>query len=345
MGGSTVAQFIWNGYAQTLQQSAAQTVNVLLQAIVPWVQAALGLYVILAGKRMLTHATSFEQESTAVIRAIMVCALLTPANFNEYITTQATQTIPNAIASAVNGQNGLAGAQGFDALLNQITHFTEQINAQAGGLFYIAERIKIWFAQATASLMVFCCLFVWILAQATIAFLVPVGAIIVPFYLFNATREFTMRWVGKLISLFLVLFITLLLGAFVVRLDGQFMQTNATQTPAGAAANPGFSMNAGDGTFGGDGFAPYGEGLAAPPPANGGNTANVDASIIALWNVALVCAFGFFILSIMVGLALYIGGSSGFSAAPAANFVIAGAEKVAAAASAGARAAARRMRR
>jgi type IV secretory pathway VirB6-like protein len=346
MGGSTVAQFIWNGYAQALQQNATQTVNVLLQAIVPWVQAALALYVILAGKRMLTHATSFEQESTAVIRAIMICALLTPANFNEYITIQATQTIPNAIASAVNGQNGLAGAQGFDALLNQITHFTEQINAQAGGLFYIAERIKIWFAQATASLMIFCCLFVWILAQATISFLIPVGAVIIPFYLFNATREFTMRWVGKLISLFLVLFITMLLGAFVVQLDGKFMQTNATQTPAGAQANPGFSMNASDGTFGGGGFAPYGEGLAAPPVVEAaGPTANVDASIIALWNVALVCAFGFFILSIMVGLALYIGGSSGFSAAPAANFVTAGAEKVAAGAAAGARAAAKRMRR
>ena len=37
--------------------------------------------------------------------------------------------------------------------------------------------------------MVMCCLFVWILAQAAIAFVVPVGALVIPFYLFNATES------------------------------------------------------------------------------------------------------------------------------------------------------------
>lgn len=325
MGGSTVAQFIWTGYAQTLEQSVTQIVNTLLQAIVPWVQAALALYVMLAGKRMLTNSTSFDREVTTVIRALMVCALLTPANFNSYITVQATETIPNAIASAVNGQNGLTGAQGFDALLNQIERFSEQINAQAAGIWYIAERIKIAVAQGTATLMVFCCLFVWICATVVIAFLIPIGAVLIPFYLFDATREIVMRWFGKCVSLFLVLFVTLLLGAFVVRLDGQFMQTNVVQLPAAAPANPGFQMNTG--VFG----DPQMPTLNQPSQQA---TANIDAAIIALWNVALVCLFGFFILSIMVGIALFIGGSHGFSVAPAATFIVnagsAGATKLAA---------------
>jgi len=205
MGSSTIAQFIWSGYAKDLAQNAAQVVNTILQGVVPWIQAALALYVILAGKRMLTNATSFDQEATAVIRAILVCFLLTPANFNQYITSAATETIPGALASAMNGQSNLNGAQGFDALLNQINNFAAQIDAQATGLFYISERIAVWFAQGTASFMVMCCLFVWILAQAAIAFVVPIGALVIPFYLFNAVREFTMRWVGKLIALFLVL--------------------------------------------------------------------------------------------------------------------------------------------
>ena len=71
MGSSTIAQFIWSGYAQVLAQTAAQMVNTILQGVVPWVQAALGLYVILAGKRMLTNATSFDREATTVIRATM----------------------------------------------------------------------------------------------------------------------------------------------------------------------------------------------------------------------------------------------------------------------------------
>ena len=204
MGGSTIAQFIWSGYAQVLAETASQMVNTILQAVVPWVQAALGLYVILAGKRMLTNATSFDREVTTVIRATMICFLLTPANFNQYVTVTATGTIPDALAGAVNGKSSLAGAQGFDALLDQIANFAAQIDAQATGIFYIAERITVWLAQSTASFMVMCCLFVWILAQAAIAFVVPVGALVIPFYLFDATREFTMRWIGKLVALFLV---------------------------------------------------------------------------------------------------------------------------------------------
>jgi len=323
MGGSTIAQFIWNGYAQTLAQTATEMVNTILQAVVPWMQVALGMYVILAGKRMLTNGTSFDREVTVVVRAVIICFLLTPANFNQYITTAATETIPDALASAVNGQSNISGAQGFDALLNQITNFAAQIDAQATGIFYIAERITVWFAQSTASLMVVCCLFVWILAQAAIAFVVPVGAFVIPFYLFDATREFTMRWVGKLLALFLVLIVSLMLGKFVVTLDSKYMQQFAKSIP-GQAADPGFSMNAGDLAF-----TSFGEGLAgpavgaAPTQAQAQQqTANVAASINALWNVALVCAFGAFILAIMVGIALYIGGSSGFSAAPAANFIM-----------------------
>ena len=126
---------------KSLRRTASQMVNTILQAVVPWVQAALGLYVILAGKRMLTNATSFDREATTVIRATMICFLLTPANFNQYVTVTATGTIPDALAGAVNGKSSLAGAQGFDALLDQITNFAAQIDAQATGIFYIAERI------------------------------------------------------------------------------------------------------------------------------------------------------------------------------------------------------------
>jgi type IV secretory pathway VirB6-like protein len=322
-GGSTIAQFIWSGYAQTLAETASQMVNTILQAVVPWVQAALGLYVILAGKRMLTNATSFDREITTVVRAVLVCFLLTPANFNRYVTTAATGTIPDALAGALNGQSNMTGAEGFDALLNQISNFAAQIDSQATGIFYMAERITVWFAQSTASFMVMCCLFVWILAQAAIAFVVPIGAILIPFYLFDATREFTMRWFAKLVALFLVLVVSLMLGSFVVKLDAKYMQQFAKSVPA-QTADPGFSMNAGDLAFTsfGEGLVDPAVGAALTQAQTQQQTANVAASINALWNAALVCAFGAFILAIMVGIALYIGGSSGFSAAPAANFIM-----------------------
>src|ERR1700721_637718 len=94
--GSTLAQFLWQGYSQALTQTTTQVINNILQAVVPWVQAAMGLYVILRGKKMLTNATSFDVEVTAVVRAAMVVFFLTPANFNQYITTTPPHTTPTA---------------------------------------------------------------------------------------------------------------------------------------------------------------------------------------------------------------------------------------------------------
>ena len=63
------------------------------------------------------------------------------------ITTAVTQTIPNEIAQAVNGQPNLAGAQGFDALINATENFAAQVRAQASGFFYMSERFTVYISE------------------------------------------------------------------------------------------------------------------------------------------------------------------------------------------------------
>ena len=296
-GGSVIAQFLWNGYSQTLVQTATGITNNILADVTPIVQVALGLYVIISGKQLLFNATNLDQQATRVIRAIMVVFLLTPANFNTYITTAVTQTIPNEIAQSVNGQDNLQGAQGFDSLINATENFAAQVRAQASGVLYMSERFTVYITEGLSIFLIVCCLLIWMLAQSAIAFIVPLGALVLPLYLFDATRRFTMAWIGKLVALFLVLAVTLILGAFVVREDAAYLQQYG-QTVASNAANPQFQMNAGDMNFTGFG-----------PPAQIPASMNVDAAIDTMWHIAAVFCFGLFMLSIMVPIALGIGGS------------------------------------
>lgn len=322
MGGSTVFQFLSQEYFDTLAQVAAQQANTILQAIVPWVQSAIALAVIIFGKRTLMGQMNMGEASTRIVRLIMVIALLTPANFGNYITTQVTQTIPDAITNAVNGQQNLTGAQGFDALNNGIVNFAAQARKQATpALYYIGERVSIWLVEGVARLMVAGTFLIWALAKAAAAFVVPIGAFVIPFFIFDATREFTMRWVGKLVSLFLVMAVSIMLGSFVVKQDAMYMQ-QYSKLVSSTTGNQNFTMNAGDTAFTGfdvGAFDVPGGGPVAQ--AATANTANVDAAIDTIWNIVLVTAFGAFLMAIMTGIALYIGGSSGFSAGGVATYV------------------------
>ena len=67
--------------------------------------------------------------------------------------------------------------------------------------------------------------------------------------------------------------------------------------------------------------AAWGAFTAATPGGQAGATINDDSAIDTLGDALLVDLFGLFLMSILVGVGLGIGGSSGFSVAPALNAV------------------------
>lgn len=310
MGGSTVAQFLFDAYHTNLAQAVTSTLRQILGAVAATVQGALMIYIIILGKNLAFNSMSANQGMTRIMRAVIVMALMTAANYQTYIATPITTTVPDFISNAVTGNQTLTGAQGWDALLNQIHNAAAQIRAQTVGISYIADRVIVWIIEKWAEITILCCFFIWLLAMAAVDFLMPLGAFVIPFYLFDATRSFTERWIGKIIALFLVMAVNMMLGQVVVFQDAQYLQKFA-QNIAARPANNGFNLNPNL----------EGPGLFEPttPGQPAGQTVNVDSAIDTLGNALLVFLFGLFLMAIISGIALYIGGASGFSVAPVIN--------------------------
>ena len=249
-GGSSIFQTIWNSYSQVAQQSTGQLVNDILPVVAVTVIGCLQLLVLITGTNLLYGKMDAGECARRIVTALVVSALMTPAVFNQYITTTLTQTIPNEITQAiVNGANGATGATGFDSLMNAITHSAAAARAQMPFPFYISERVGMWMAELAAKFLIACSFVVWALSALTVYFLVPLLAFLAPTFLFNATRSYGERWAGKIIALILAQSIALMVAGVVIKQEGVWFQQMAQNVTASANANPGFSMNAGDANF------------------------------------------------------------------------------------------------
>jgi hypothetical protein len=312
MNGSVTMQFLYQAYQTNMVGVVTNYATAILGAVAATVQGAVMLYIIILGHKMMFNALSWDAGATKMVRLIIVAAIMTAANYQTFVATPVTTTIPNWIANTVTGTQGLQGAQGFDALINQIQHFSAVARAQMIGIPYIGDRAVVWVFGAMAEIIVLLCFCIWALAAVTADFLVPLGAIVIPFYLFDATRDLCARWFGKIIALFLVMILALMLGQVVVFQDAQYMQRFMAAVAA-APPGAGFDMNPdleNPGAF-----------TAATPGGQAGATINDDSAIDTLGDALLVDLFGLFLMSILVGVGLGIGGSSGFSVAPALNAV------------------------
>lgn len=309
MGGSVTIQFIYDAYHNNLAQTVTTEAITILGAMGATMQGAVMIYVLIIGKQMMFNAMSADIAVTKLVRAIIVVSLMSAANYQTFIATPITTTIPNFIANTVTNQQGMTAAQNWDALMNAVYHLGEQLHSQALGLAYIGERVTIWIFVLLAWIIILASFFIWAAANATVDLLVPLGAVLLPFYLFDATRSYVERWVGKIVSLFLVMTLTLMLAQIVVFQDASFLSRFSTNI---AAAPPPAAFN----------FLPDTDNIGIGPTTAGsvaGATINVDSGIAMLGNAVVVFLFGLFLLAITTRIALHIGGSSGFSAAPAFN--------------------------
>jgi len=306
MGGSVTLQFIWTAYNQNLAQAVTTQANTILGAIGATLQGAVMLYVLILGKRLLFDNLGAGEAVTRLIRAVIIVSLMSVANYTAFIATPITTTIPNWINSTITGTPGLTGAQGWDALMNKVDNFVAQIHEQTVGVAYIADRLAVWIIGVMAKTIIVCCYFIFSLATATADILVPLFALLLPFFLFDATRSYVERLAGKVVSLFLVMVVTLMLGQIVVFQDAQFLTKFANNIGAAPPAG-GFNM------------MPDNDNLGVGPTTAGsvtGATINVDSAIGTLGNAIVVFLYGMFLMAISTGIALFIGGSSGFSTAP-----------------------------
>jgi type IV secretory pathway VirB6-like protein len=264
-------------------------VNDILPIAATFVLGCIQLLVIITGSNMLAGSLDQATAVRRIVTCLIVSALMTPALFNEFVTPTLTQTIPNQISSAIGGAQGLQGAQGFDALVNQITKFAAQAQAQMVGLPYIGDWVVLGIAEIFAKCFLAVCFAIWAMAALSVDFIVPLRAILAPFYLFNATRGFAERGIGKVVSPLLVQTIALMVGATVIKAEAGYMQQFAV-TVAAAPANQGFSMNVGQLSYTGA------SDVIDTTPQAGASTINTAAAIESMIGMVISLAFGLFLL-------------------------------------------------
>lgn len=202
-----IFQSIWDGYNNSLVQNITQNVSAGLSAVAGVMQAALGLYVIITGGLMLFMGMSWDAGIRRIIRALLVAAALTPANYNAWVVQFFTQGLPNWIAQSVGQKGGDAAA--FDVLYTKVVNIASNLRTQATGLSYIGTRIEIGLAATFCELNIIIGFAIWFLSKVIMGLIVCIGPFVIPLYLFDATKGVPERWIGKLVDYAILILLVL----------------------------------------------------------------------------------------------------------------------------------------
>lgn len=215
---------LWNSYEPTLLAGATNASNGLLTTFGPELRGAVMLVVIVFAIRTMLRRTDPATLGFTLIRTIIVAALLQATNYNTYVTTFFMTTLPNKIASALGGVVGEGSVPDqFESLRGSVDHMTATLLAQAG-ILDIGDKIAIWAAGEVCTFMLLIGFLVFFISTALVAVVVPAGVVLLIAYLFDHTRAFAERWIGKMVAymllqLFVVILLTIVLTAYQTDMD------------------------------------------------------------------------------------------------------------------------------
>ncbi|MCK8786565.1 type IV secretion system protein [Roseomonas sp. NAR14] len=172
----------------------------------PQVRAGATLYVLITGYLVLTGRLDRNVLAGRIIRIVAVAALLTSAGtFNTVVRDLFLETIPTSIGSALTGASTTsAPAAQFDAIWNATMRAAAGVLAEATGWTQIGERVAIRLLMAATFIPLVVIFLIWIVCRVVMGMVIALGPFLIGLWLFDATRPFVQRWVGKLVSLTLV---------------------------------------------------------------------------------------------------------------------------------------------
>jgi type IV secretion system protein VirB6 len=205
---STVFADVYNGFAGTLINGSTAAADALLNAAAPQLAGLLALFVIINGVMVFLQRMQWNTAVLNCVRAMVVANLLTVGLYNQYVQTMFLTTIPGWIAGATNGGGvGLNVAEQFDKLRSAI-------DPQAGVLWtatdseswgrMVADRLSITVAAQWDVFGLWIAFLIDFIAECLMAVVAPIGAVVMLAYLFNNTRHWAERWIGKLVALSLL---------------------------------------------------------------------------------------------------------------------------------------------
>ena len=171
----------------------------------PQVRAGATLFVLITGWLVLTGRMDKNVLAGRVLRILAVAALLTSAGtFNTYVRDLFLTEIPSTVGAALTGGTVYAPAAQFDALWNATQRMAAIVLGEATGWTQVGERVAVRALMAVSFVALVVIFLMWVVVRVVMGMVIALGPFLIGLYLFDATRPFVDRWVGKLVSLTLV---------------------------------------------------------------------------------------------------------------------------------------------
>lgn len=178
---------------------------------------------------VLVGRASWRQVGWLIFKALCVIVILTPAHFDAWIRDTFVTDLPNwsaQLSGLTITTNNLAGT--FDNIRDTMVNMLAGIRAQATGFYYIGTRIEIALAGLIGFVALLASFIVWFLARVVTALIIPLGPFLLVGYLWESTRGFADRWIGKLVGLALLTMLVHVLLGVVITQEQSYIQTMAS---------------------------------------------------------------------------------------------------------------------
>lgn len=193
------------------------TVSEAMSAVQGPLTAVIVLWVIVSGILVMRgDITARSGISRIVSVSLVVGILMSTTLYNEYVTTFFVTSLPNWIAQTMTGTTGVqASAQEFDTIWIKATAVFAEINPRFHWWNVIYDA-HLAILQLLLIVPIGVMFLIYEVAKIMIDVVVSIGPFLLVGYLFAATRGVADRFVGKLISLsILVLLVNIVLSIIV----------------------------------------------------------------------------------------------------------------------------------
>jgi type IV secretion system protein VirB6 len=222
-------QFLFDGYDSTLMQGVNNATAQALSMTAGVMQIIMTFFVAGYAVQVLVGKASWRQVGWFIFKALCVIAILTPAHFNAWIRDTFVTDLPNwsaQLSGLSTTTNNMAGS--FDNVRDTMVNMLAAIRSQATGIFYLGERLEVGIAGLIGFVALLVSFIVWFLARVVTALIIPLGPFMLVGYLWEATRGFADRWVGKLVGLALLTILVHVLLGVVITQDQSYIRTMAS---------------------------------------------------------------------------------------------------------------------
>lgn len=221
MGGFTFYEQLYSDYNSVLTSASMAAANQLIGGIAPYLLAALVLVVIIIGVIMMLGRLDQSTGVLWIVRTVAVANLLTSAMYTQWVMTTFLTTIPGAISSLIGVTGVTTPAATFDHLQAGVEKMTATLDA-AAEWWDVGSQFRITVAYYFATVPLFLGFWLSIITMAFVSVVAPLGAVLLLFYLFNNTRHYAERWIGKLVSLMILQLIIAILMNIILTEFGVF---------------------------------------------------------------------------------------------------------------------------